>query len=105
MHAMRTGAWTAFFTLDAATASGEEAGSTRPIASSMGSPSITPAPRKNVRRGIFQLVSITSLILFRVETMLEREAGRDLFEHDRSSIVVCLQRFHRPVDDAFVEPI
>src|SRR5437667_6897308 len=104
MQAMRTGGWTARFTLEAATASGDDVGSTRPIASRMGNPNITPAPRKKVRRGI-KLFCIIRHLLFWVETVLEWETRGDLFHHERRPVVVPLKRFHGPIDHAFVEPI
>src|SRR5687767_10785927 len=64
MHAMRTGACTADAAADLASASGEALGSTLPIACIRGRPSITPAPRRNVRRGInhFFFWNIASLV-------------------------------------------
>src|SRR4029434_8481406 len=102
---MRTGAWMLRDTLPAATASADAAGNTRPIASRMGKPSMTPAPRRNVRRGILQLLLCTIIgnLLLWIETMLKRKAGRNLFNQHRRAIAIFPERLHRPVNDAIIE--
>src|SRR3954463_6453225 len=100
MQAMRTGACTAFFTDVAAAASGEDSGRILPMAFKTGRLSITPAPFKNVRRGIIQLFSIS--IFLRIKSVSERETQRDLFGERRRMIVVFLHRFERAIDNTFV---
>ena len=105
MHAIRTGAWTARAALEVATASGEDVGRTLPMAFNNGRPSMTPAPRKNVRRGILQLFCIISDVLFGVKTVLERKAGGDHLDEHGSSIIDGLKRLHGMVDHAFVKSV
>src|SRR5262245_29416037 len=102
---MRTGAWISEATSAPARASGEEVGSTFPIASSSGNPSIAPAPRKKVRRGSKPLFWFISKSFFRIKAVLKRIAGGDLHDQDRGAIVIFLQGFHGFFDHTIVELI
>src|SRR5262245_1066722 len=103
MHAMRTGACTAFFTVLAAAASGEASGNTLPIASSTGSPSITPAPLRKVRRGIIQFLCIS--IFLWIKSVSERKTQSDVLHQRGGPILIFLQRLQPAIDNAFVEPV
>src|SRR5688500_18514844 len=101
MHAMRTGACTAFLTVAAAAASGEASGRTLPIAWRTGRPSITPAPLRKVRRGIIQFLCIS--IFLWIKSVSERETQSDVLDERGGAILVVLQGLERAIDDAFVE--
>src|SRR5215208_1937482 len=101
MHAIRTGACTAFLTVPAAAASGEASGRILPMAFKTGRLSATPAPFKNVRRGIIQFFCIS--IFLWIESVSKRETQRDVLDQRRGSILVFLHRFERAIHHAFVK--
>src|SRR5688500_727556 len=104
MQAMRTGASTLVATVDLARASGEAVGRILPIAFRTGSPSITPAPLRKVRRGISHFFSwIIKLVLFRIKAVTERKTHCDLLDKDGGTIAVLLERLGGAIHDALVE--
>src|ERR1051325_4339166 len=101
MQAMRMGACTAFLTVVAAAASGEDSGRILPMAFKTGRLSATPAPLRNVRRGIIQFFCIS--IFLWIKSISERETQCDVFDERRGMILIFLHRFECAIDNAFVE--
>src|SRR5262245_43196239 len=100
---MRTGAWTLGVRVEDPKAVAETLGKSFPIACSRGSPSMTPAPRRKVRRGICQYFIQSDL--FWVKTVAERIAGRNLFDQHHRPVLIVAERFHRAIHGTVVEPV
>src|SRR3954462_2338245 len=101
MQAIRTGACTAFLTDVAAAASGEDSARILPMAFKTGRLRATPAPLRNVRRGIIQFFSIS--IFLGIKSVSKRETQRNLFDERGGAILVFLHGFKRAINHAFVE--